>query len=365
MLLDILHARPQLRRLALSVSLDFEDLPRYMPQLLSAFSGLSYLHALWLTDVTIDALPLIDACPGQLETLAVTPSHLELAGSSYYRPPRPAWKRRLGALVERHSHTLRSFHCDYSWHLPHLIPSLKFPNVTVILPLSGCRVDMALAAAYPALTHLRLGSFEPEISHLDKVWPSLRHLDLEMWDSGTLSPDHCVRNIAFHALLHNQRARAVAHIAILASPHVTGLRVSWEWRPDTLDLLVEVIALFPNLKYLSIPAFFDYNIEGLRNFTRIVACLPASLRILELRLMMVTQQHLDANCESRDAMIELFIARAPQLEVVGIEWMGIRTCSRNTYHWRIEGQSDRLLEPAVVKDLLRDYLYSYEWPEWP
>lgn len=227
---------------------------------------------------------------------------------------------------------------------------------------------MALAAAYPALTHLRLGSFEPEISHLDKVWPHLRHLDLEMWDAGTLSPGHRVRNIAFHALLHNQRARAVAHIALLASPHVAGLRISWEWRPDTIELLVDVVALFPNLEYLSIPAFFDYDtLEGVNSFTRVVACLPPSLRVLELRLMMVTQQHLDTSCASRDAMIELMMTHAPQLQIVGIEWMGINVCQRNTYHWRIDAanDTDTMLEQDVAKELLRDYVYSYDWPEWP
>ncbi|KZW03398.1 hypothetical protein EXIGLDRAFT_151244, partial [Exidia glandulosa HHB12029] len=239
-IIGVLNALPRLRRLALSVSLDFVEAPVYVERIAQAISHMPDLKAIWLTDVNYAALDLISAPPNKLEALGMTPSHIEWTGAAH-TPDKPTFKRKLESVVRRHADSLRELDIEYAWHLPFMNPSIKLPLIRVMLPHNGCRSTASLHAVFPALTHLKLCVFESELQQIDKLWPSLEHLDVETWDRRLLTPDHHVRSIAFHALLPDHREKAVAHIGHLASPHTDTLRMSWEWRADWAELAAETL----------------------------------------------------------------------------------------------------------------------------
>lgn len=362
-ILDVLTALPALQRLALSASLDFFTKPDCIPRMAGVLSAMRGLKALWLTDVCYDALDLLDAC-APLEVLGLTPSHSEWTGAA--RPPdKPTWKRRLGRAVRRHAPTLKQLDAEYGWHLPYVYPDLVFPRVRALLSHNGCRAAPELRAGFPALTHVKLAAFDAELAHIDKLWPALVHLDVEAWDRDLLSPDHRVRSLAFHALLPDRRDKAVAHVALLASPHTAALRMSWEWRADWVQVAVDVLTLFPGLQYLSMPSFLDPGeAELVRSLETLLPAVPAGVEVLELRFMIVP--HDVANdCSLITQLAALARRYLPRLRVLGFEWMGVDAYDRNVDHWRCSDGRVQLLSRDGADEILEEFVYTNRWPAWP
>ncbi|EJD42307.1 hypothetical protein AURDEDRAFT_186091 [Auricularia subglabra TFB-10046 SS5] len=253
-LLELLESARSLTRLALSVPADFcgdAQAQMFRPRLLWALSGLVHLTHLAITDVDFTALDLLDTC-APLRVLHLSPSHTEWIGASETVPARLAWIAKMFSALDRHHvHTLVELNIPYA----SVVQKPQFAHIrmsaltTLIIP-EGVTLYPEVAATFPNLRHLRVGVGPHCLKEIDKVWPSLEHLELESCEAGILSPEHHIRSLSIRI----ERDEFRKYVPSLASPHVESLKLRWEVAPPRMR---DIGDYFPNVKYVDLPMTLD------------------------------------------------------------------------------------------------------------